>query len=122
MEQPLEFRVRLDGDDAEEIDIATRELLGEIRDLPVDSADLASDGAAIPPGTKAVDSAMLEVLIKVGPPVLMLVVETLNRKLKLHGGSIRFEGRLGGSPVKFEGSGEEFKQLLSTLTGKTRSS
>jgi hypothetical protein len=117
MEQPVEFTIRVDtpDHDAEESDQLARELLRDLRDQPVDSAELVANGPA-PAGTKGGLAAMgIEIAVVVGPHLVKLIVEMISKRL--HGsGTIRFEGKLGGSPVKFEGKAEEFARLLGTLT------
>jgi hypothetical protein len=115
MSQALEFTVRVDttDEDLEEIDRATRQLLHDLRDEPVESAELV--GGKAPPGTKGLEAAAAEIAVIVLPAAIKILMEKLTRKRV----TIRFEGRLGGNPVKFEGAASDFAQLLSTLTSTT---
>jgi hypothetical protein len=119
MSQQLEFTVRFDAtdEDLEEVDRATRQLLQELRDEPVESAELV--GAKAPPGTKGLEAAAAEIAVIVLPAAIKILMEKLTRKRV----TIRFEGRLGGNPVKFEGAAADFAQMLSVLNdsvGKKR--
>ena len=111
MSQPLEFTVRVQttDEDLEEIDRATRQLLVDLRETPVESAELVA-GAA-PAGTKGMEAAALEIAVIVLPAAIKILMEKLTRKRV----TIRFEGRLGGNPVKFEGAAADFAQMLNAL-------
>jgi len=111
MTQPLEFTVRVEATDAdlEEIDRATRQLLMELRDEPVESAELV--GGKAPPGTKGLETAAAEIAVIVLPTAIKILMEKSTRKKV----TIRFEGRLGGSPIKFEGAAADFAQVIGAL-------
>jgi hypothetical protein len=111
--ETLEFTVRLDAEDedAEELDDRTRELLQDLRDQPVESAELVR-AAAPPPGTKGIDPQTAEIAVVVASAAIKLVLDLLGRK---HG-VISFDGRIGGKRVKFEGAAKEFAQLIASVT------
>lgn len=111
--ETLEFTVRPDvaDADAEEIDQLTRDLLRDLREQPVESADLVSQGPP-PAGTKGLDAGTAEIAVLVGTASIKLILDILSRKRA----TVRFEGRLRGTQVKFEGAAKEFARLLATLT------
>jgi hypothetical protein len=96
----------------EEIDWMTRQLLSELRELEVESAQLTRGGAA-PAGTKgdsiSIGSIALELLPAVLPSVLGLVQAWASRG---QGRTVKFKG-MG---IEFEGSSEDLHKVLETLS------
>jgi hypothetical protein len=120
MNELLELQVRVGspGDDPEEVDVLTRELLTELRDQPVETADLVGGGTA-PPGTKGlIGPEQMEIAIKVGAHAFMFVLAVIEKRLASRGGTIRFEGKLNGTAIKFEGAAREFARLVAGATAK----
>ena len=115
--ETFEFKVRLDAEDqdAEELDQRTRELLQDLREQPVESAELVRAAGGAPPGTKGIDPSTAEIAVIVGSAAIKLVLDVLGRRR----GVVSFDGRLGGKHVKFEGAAKEFAALLSTVTTST---
>jgi hypothetical protein len=97
---------------AEDIDWMTRQLLSELRDLDVESAQLTRGGTA-PAGTKgdpiSIGSIALELLPSVLPSVVGLVQAWASRG---QGRTVKFKG-MG---IEFEGSSEDLHKLLETLS------
>ncbi len=100
----------------EDIDRMTRQLLSEIREMPVEWAELARGGAA-PEGTKSIDpvttgaivmAAVQTVLPRVIDGVQAWVLRGSNR-------SVKFKGKIAGQPVEFEGSAEDLQKLIASL-------
>ncbi len=96
----------------EDVDMMTRQLLSELRETDVDSAELARGGNA-PHGTKsgdpvAIGSIMITALPTVLPAVVALVQAWSTRG---QGRIVKFKGK----GIEFEGSPEEFQKLLATL-------
>ena len=95
----------------EEIDWMTRQLLSELRELDVESAELTKGGPA-PAGTKgdpiSIGSIALELLPSVLPSVFGLVQAWASRG---QGRTIKFKGE----GIEFEGSLEDLQKLLETL-------
>jgi hypothetical protein len=96
----------------EEIDLMTRQLLSELRELNVESANLAKGGPA-PAGSKgdpiAIGSLAMQLLPAVLPSVLGLVQAWASRG---QGRTVKFKGH----GIEFEGSAEDLHKLLDTLS------
>jgi hypothetical protein len=109
-----QLNIEVSASDAtpEDIDRMTRQLLSELRELDVESAELTRGGAA-PVGTKgdpiSIGSIALELLTSVLPSVFGLVQAWVSRG---QGRSVKFKG-MG---IEFEGSPEDLHKLLETLS------
>jgi hypothetical protein len=99
----------------EDIDRMTRQLLSELRETDVESAELAK-GAPAPAGSKgdpiAIGAIALEVLPAILPSVIGLVQAWASRG---QGRTVKFKGKIGKERIEFEGSPEEFQKLLAML-------
>lgn len=95
----------------EDIDRMTRQLLLELRDLDVESAELAKGGPA-PAGSKGdpitIGNIALEILPAILPSVIGLVQAWAARG---QGRMVKFKAR----GIEFEGSPEDFQKLLDAL-------
>lgn len=95
----------------EELDRMTRQLLSELRELDIESAELTK-GEAAPKGSKGdpvtIGSIAVEVLPLAIPGVITLVQAWVSRG---QGRTVKFKGK----GFEFEGSPEEFQKLLITL-------
>jgi len=113
IEDCIELSVQISAENTteEDIDLMTRQLLSELRDLDVESAKLARDETA-PEGSKGdpvtIGSIALEVLPVAIPGVITLVQAWMARG---HGRTVKFKGK----GIEFEGSPEELQRLLATL-------
>ena len=109
-----EFYIEVNAVDAteEEIDRMTRQLLSELRETDVESAELARGGAA-PSGTKSADLvAMGTIVISAMPKVLPSVVSLVQAwASRGQGRRVKFKGK----GIEFEGSPEDFQKLLASL-------
>ena len=109
-----QLNIEVSASDAtvEDIDRMTRQLLSELRELDVESAELTKGGAA-PAGAKgdpiSIGSIALELLPSVLPSVFGLVQAWVSRG---RGRTVKFKG-LG---IEFEGSSEDLHRLLETLS------
>ena len=109
-----EFYIQVSAIDAteEDVDRMTRQLLSELRETDVESAELAKGGEA-PSGTKSGDLvSMGSIVISTLPTVIPAVVSLVQAW------SSRGQGRIVKFKVKgieFEGSPEEFQKLLESL-------
>jgi len=106
--------IKISATDAteEDIDRMTRQLLSELRETDVESAELAKGGEA-PHGTKSGDlitmgSIVLSALPNALPAVVALVQAWSARG---QGRTVKFKGK----GIEFEGSPEELHKLLATL-------
>ncbi len=109
-----EFNIEVNAEDVtdEDIDRMTRQLLSELRDLDVESAELTKGGDA-PRGTKSVDPVLMgNIVIAVLPAVLPNVISLVQAwATRGHGRTVKFKGR----GIEFEGSAEELHKLLEKL-------
>ena len=108
-----EFQIEVRATDAtdEELDRMTRQLLSELRELNVESAELTK-GEPAPDGSKgdpiALGSIALELFPAVLPSVIGLVQSWMTRG---QGRIVKFKGK----GIEFEGSPEELQKLLASL-------
>jgi len=109
-----EFQIEVSATDAtdEELDRMTRQLLSELRELNVESAELAK-GDSAPSGTKSVDPVVLgNIAIAVLPAFLPKIVDTVQSwATRGQGRTVKFKGK----GIEFEGSPEELHKLLASL-------
>ena len=108
-----EFQIEVSATDAtdEELDRITRQLLSELRDTNVESAELAKGGLA-PQGSKGDPVTIGAIAIVVLPTVLPKIIDLVQAwALRGHGRTVKFKGR----GIEFEGSPEELKKLLEKL-------
>jgi hypothetical protein len=112
----LTVQVELDDSDSEELDHLTRQLLRELREQKVKSADLIVSGAATP-GTKAADPVTIgAIALAVLTTALPKVIDFLREwALRESGRTLKFKGKLGGQDVEFEGSQKDLQRILATL-------
>ena len=109
-----QLNIEVSASDAteEDIDWMTRQLLFELRELDVESAQLTRGGAA-PAGAKgdpiSIGSIAPELLPSVLPSVLGLVQAWVSRG---QGRVVKFKG-MG---IEFEGSAEDLHKLIETLS------
>ena len=110
-----QLSIEISASDAteEDIDQMTRQLLSELRDTDVESAELAKGGIA-PSGTKSGDlvtmgSIVISALPTVLPAVVGLVQAWASRG---QGRTVKFKGQ----GIEFEGSPEELQKLLQALS------
>jgi len=115
---PIQFNIEVSESDAavEDIDQMTRQLLSELRETDIESAELAKGGIA-PRGSKGdlmtIGSIAVAVLPAFLPNVVSLVQDWVTRG---HGRTVKFKG-MG---IEFEGSPEEFQKLLVSLEVEQR--
>ena len=112
--EPIQLNIEVSASDAteDEIDRMARHLLHELRELDVESAQLAKGGPA-PVGSKGdaltMGTIVLEVLPAILPSVLGLLQSWVTRG---QGRMVKFKG-MG---IEFEGSREEFQKILEMLS------
>lgn len=109
-----EFYIEVSATDSteEDIDRMTRQLLTELREMDVQSAELAKAGNA-PLGTKSADAiTMGSIVVSALPSVLPAVVALVQSwAARRQGRTVKFKGK----GIEFEGSPEELQKILATL-------
>ena len=109
-----EFYIQVSAIDAtdEDVDRMTRQLLAELRETEVESAELAKGGEA-PRGTKSGDPITMGSIVISALPTVIPAVVTL-----VQAWSSRGQGRIvkfKAKGIDFEGSPEDFQKLLESL-------
>ena len=122
-DQPFELRLRLDSPDAEpeELDELTRQLIDELRQLPVESVTRDRETTKVP-GAKTgaaefIAAVAVVALPKFVGPLLDSVKSWLERK-KLR--SVTFTGTLNGHPIDFRGTPQDLEKLVRALTPQSQ--
>jgi len=113
----VEFQIEVSATDTidEDIDRMTRQLLSELRELDVESAELIRGGPA-PAGSKGDPVTIGSIAIEVLPALLPTVVGMVQAwAARGQGRTVKFKGK----GIEFEGSPEELQRVLATL-GKGR--
>ncbi len=118
--KPVHLTLQLDaGADAgaEELDRLTRQLLGEIREVEVESAKLVTSGAA-PTGAKGDPVTLGALAVLVLPSVLPKLIEVLQAwMMRGQGRTVKFKGRVAVGEIEIEGATpDELRTFLATLT------
>src|SRR5262245_21437095 len=100
----------------EDIDRMTRQLLSELRNIDVESVELARGGPA-PSGTKSVDPIIIgNIAVAVLPTFLPKVVDFVQAwAMRGQGRTVKFKGKVGRQFIEFEGSPEDLQKLLAAL-------
>ncbi len=90
--------------DAEEVDRLTRRLLAEIRELDVESVELARDEEGVPEGAKLVEAIALGSLaVQLLPSVVPKLIEFLHAwTLRGQGQTIKIKTQQGDKTVEVE--------------------
>ena len=115
----LQIEISASNATEEDIDRMTRQLLSELRETDVESAELAK-GDEAPQGTKSGDTVnMGSIVISVLPSVLPAIVGLVQAwATRGQERTVKFKGKVGQSIVEFEGSPEELQKLLTSLEAK----
>jgi len=110
----IEFSVQISAENRteEDIDLMARQLLFELKETEVESAELVGGGIA-PCGTKSADPVIVgNIIVAVLPAVLPKVLDFIQAwATRGQGRIVKFKGR----GIEFEGSPEEFQKLLEKL-------
>lgn len=95
----------------DELDSLTRQLLSELKELDIESANLAK-GNELPEGSKGDPVTIGAIVLVVLPSVLPKIVEFLQAwSLRGNGRTVKFKGK----GIEFEGPPEELQRLLEKL-------
>ena len=117
------LNIEISASDAtdEEIDLMARQLLSELRESDVESAQLAK-GEAAPPGAKSGDAVSVgSIVISALPTVLPAIVGLVRAwAARGQGRTVKFKGQIGGGVIEFEGSAEELQKLLASLEAQEK--
>ncbi len=106
--------------DAAELDLLTRQLMDELLEQDIESAELARSGAA-PAGTKSADAITIgSIAVAVLPAILPKIIEACQAwALRGQGRTVKFKGKIAGQDIEFEGNAEDLKKILSVLGPST---
>ena len=108
-----ELNIEISASDAtdEELDRMTRQLLSELRELDVESAQLTKGGPT-PKGSKGDPLTIGSIMISALPTALPAVVALVQAwTARGQGRTVKFKGR----GIEFEGSPEELQKILAAL-------
>ena len=118
-----EFEIQVSISEAtdEELDRATRQLLSELRETDVESAELTK-GEDVSKGAKSgeavtMGSIVVSALPTVLPSVITLVQGWVTRG---QGRTVKFKGKVGREVIEFEGPPEELQKLLDRLSTRKK--
>lgn len=114
--QRLVLEVALEDGDPDAVDWLTRQLLAEMLELPIESAELAS-GPPAPPGGKAADPVTIgAIALAVLPGAIQKLAAFLQAWVdRGPGRTIRFKGEIDGRMIEFEGAPSDLERVLSRL-------
>jgi hypothetical protein len=113
----LQLEISASDTTTEDIDQITRQLLRELRELDVESAELVK-GDRAPDGTKSLDPVTIgSIAIAVLPTALPKVVDAIQAwVLRDNHRTVKFKGKVGGQAIEFEGSAEDLQRILTKLS------
>ena len=109
----VELHIEVSATDSieEDIDRMTRQLLSELREINVESADLVQGGPA-PRGSKGDPVTIGSIAVVVLPAVLPKLAELVQAwAARGQGRTVKFKGK----GIEFEGSPEELQRILAAL-------
>jgi hypothetical protein len=112
----LELEISAQDVTNDELDGMTRNLLAELHESDVESAELVRSASA-PAGTKSAEVVTAgAIAISVLPTVLPKIIEMIQAwVMRGHGRTVKFKGKVGGRMIEFEGSADDLQKILATL-------
>jgi hypothetical protein len=115
MNQPdvTQLNIEISVGDAtdEELDGMTRQLLSELKNLDVESAELA-EGEPAPKGAKGEPTTIGSIVVSTLPSILPAIVALVQVwAARGQGRMVKFKGK----GIEFEGSAEDLKKLLGQI-------
>ncbi len=112
----LELQVSAVDATDDELDELTRNLLTELNESDVESAQLVKNDSA-PAGTKSAEVVTAgAIAITVLPTVLPKIIEMIQAwVMRGHGRTVKFKGKVGGRMIEFEGAADDLQKILATL-------
>jgi hypothetical protein len=108
-----QLNIEISASDAaiEEIDRMTRQLLTELRELDIESAEVVKGGIS-PEGSKGDPVMVGSIVLSTLPTVLPAVIELVKSwTMRGQGRTIKFKGK----GIEYEGSPAELQKLLASL-------
>ena len=110
------LQVKTEDGDPDEVDQLTRQLLMELRDEDVESAELVRE-ASQTKGAKSVEAITLgAIVMAVLPKAVPKIIELLQAWIERGTGRrVSFKGEIGGENIEFEGDSKDFKVFLESL-------
>lgn len=117
----LNLQISADNATVDQVDELTRRLLGELRGMDVESAELAP-GGPVPAGTKSAEAITAgAIALSVLPAALPKLIDFIQAwAMRGQGRKVKFKGKIAGQPVEFEGSPEDLQALIKTLQARQR--
>jgi hypothetical protein len=120
-----ELSLEISASDAsqDDIDRMTRQLLSELREMDVESAELVASEAA-PAGTKSVDPVTVgAIVIAVLPNMLPKLMDMIQAwAMRGSNRAVKFKGMVAGQVMEFEGSAEDLQKLIASLSANNPNS
>lgn len=116
-EDLIELNIQISAKDTaeEDVDLMTRRLLSELRELPIDSVELTEGEPALE-GVKGDPISIGSIVIQVLPAVLPSLIAFIQAwSTRGSGRTVKFKGRVDRKLIEFEGSPEDFQKLLAML-------
>ena len=103
----------------EDVDQMTRQLLLELRELEIESAELLQ-GDSAPQGAKAVDPVTTgAIALAVFPTALPKIIEAVQAwVLRSNNRTVKFKGKIAGQIIEFEGHTEDLETLINKLSAQ----
>ena len=113
----LNIEIKITDAPEDDVDQMTRQLLSELRETEVESAELVRSDAA-PPGAKSADPVTIgAIAVAVLPNLLPKLVDTVQAwATRGQGRTVKFKGKIGGQVVEFEGHADDLDKLISRLS------
>lgn len=117
-EQPTQLLLQVKTEDGypDEIDQLTRQLLQELREEDVESAELARK-KELPAGAKSAEVITLgAIIMAVLPKAIPKIIDLLQAWMERGTGRrVTFKGKVGGEDIEFEGDSKDFKRFMESL-------
>ncbi len=117
----MDLTIIAPGYDDDELDTVTRQLLGELKRLDLESINLTSaeNQSSGTKGAEAITTGMISLAVL--PPLLPKLVDFLQSwSLQSKGRTIKFKGSIAGQQIDYEGSFAEMEKLVEFLERKQK--
>lgn len=118
-EVAIEFNIQIFINDAtaDQLDMSTRNILRELRELNIESANLVKTDS-IPVGAKSGDVILAgTIAVATLPTLLPKIVDLIQAwVMRDQNRAVKFKGRINNQAVEFEGSSQDLQKLISTFS------